>query len=88
MLWPKSTGKPTGLKKAYSATPFEQQPVTSLKRVGPKVAERLAKLGIFTLQDLLFHLPLRYQDHTRVHPIGSLRPGAQLAVEGEVEGWR
>jgi ATP-dependent DNA helicase RecG len=73
------------LKKAYPATPFEQQSVTSLKRVGPKVAERLAKLGIFTLQDLLFHLPLRYQDRTRVHPIGSLRPGAQLAVEGEVE---
>ena len=48
-------------------------PVARLKGVGPRVAERLARLSIHTVQDLLFHLPLRYQDRTRIVPIGSLR---------------
>ena len=60
-------------------------PVTDLKGVGPKNAERLARLGIGSVQDLLFHLPVRYQDRTRVVPIGSLRVGQQAVVEGEVE---
>ena len=42
-------------------------------------------LGIRTVQDLLFHLPLRYEDRTRVVPIGSLRIGDTALVEGEVE---
>ncbi|MGD8828275.1 MAG: ATP-dependent DNA helicase RecG, partial [Gammaproteobacteria bacterium] len=63
----------------------EGRPVTELRGVGPQVAARLAKLGIHTVQDLLFHLPLRYEDRTRVVPIGSLRPGAQAVVEGELE---
>jgi ATP-dependent DNA helicase RecG len=73
------------LKKASPSKNLEQAPVTSLKRVGPKVAERLGRLGLFTVQDLLFHLPLRYQDRTRIQPIGGLRPGVQVVVEGEVE---
>ena len=60
-------------------------PVTALKGVGPKNAERLDKLGIRSVQDLLFHLPMRYQDRTRVVPIGSLRPGDQAVIQGEVE---
>ncbi|GAB6043270.1 ATP-dependent DNA helicase RecG [Endothiovibrio diazotrophicus] len=60
--------------------------VTTLKGVGPKLAERLGeKLAIRTVQDLLFHLPTRYQDRTRVLPMGSLRHGDQATVEGEVE---
>lgn len=59
-------------------------PVTALKRVGPAMAERLARLGIRTVQDLLFHLPLRYQDRTRVAPIGALRVGDEAVIEGEV----
>lgn len=61
-------------------------PVTSLKGVGPKSAERLARLGIHSVQDVLFHLPLRYQDRTRVQPIAFVRPGQQAVVEGEVLG--
>lgn len=60
-------------------------PVTRLKGVGPKAAERLARLGIQSIQDLLFHLPLRYQDRTRVVPLGSVRPGDQVTIEGKVE---
>ena len=58
--------------------------VTCLRGVGPRVAERLAKLGIQTLQDLLFHLPLRYQDRTRVNPIGSCRAGQEMVLQGEI----
>ncbi|MFX9385600.1 hypothetical protein ABTO15_22240, partial [Acinetobacter baumannii] len=44
-------------------------PITDLKGVAKKVAEKLAKLGITTVQDLLFHLPLRYEDRTQIYPI-------------------
>jgi len=60
-------------------------PVTSLKGVGPKLADKLKRLGLQTVQDVLFHLPLRYQDRTRLLRIGSLRPGMEAAVEGEIE---
>jgi len=49
------------------------------------VAARLERLGIHTLQDVLFHLPLRYEDRTRVVPMGSVRPGDQVVVQGVVD---
>jgi ATP-dependent DNA helicase RecG len=61
------------------------QPVTTLKGVGPKVAEKLARLELRTVQDVLFHLPLRYQDRTRICPIGALREGMEIVIEGQVE---
>lgn len=60
--------------------------VTALKGVGAALAEKLAKVGLETLQDVLFHLPLRYQDRTRIVPIGALRPGQDAVVEGVVAG--
>ncbi|ALP51699.1 ATP-dependent DNA helicase RecG [Candidatus Tenderia electrophaga] len=60
-------------------------PLTTLKGVGPRVAERLEKLGLRRVEDLLFHLPYRYQDRTRVVPIGALRPGEEAVVEGEIQ---
>lgn len=61
-----------------------QQPVERLYGVGPQVAARLHRLNVHTLQDLLFHFPLRYEDRTRVTPIGALRPGVEAVVQGEV----
>ncbi|MBS0557546.1 MAG: ATP-dependent DNA helicase RecG [Proteobacteria bacterium] len=61
------------------------QPVTSLPGVGPALAKTLERLGLHTLQDLWFHLPLRYEDRTRLTPIRDLRPGDAAQVEGRVE---
>ena len=64
---------------------FEYRSVTTLKGVGPAVAQKLTRLDIHNIQDVLFHLPLRYEDRTRIVPIGSLRPGQQAVIEGVVE---
>jgi ATP-dependent DNA helicase RecG len=58
--------------------------VDGLRGVGPKVAERLARIGVASVQDLLFHLPLRYQDRTRVVPIADLKAGDEALVDGEI----
>ena len=67
-------------------TELSQVPVTVLKGVGAALAEKLAKVGLENLQDILFHLPTRYQDRTRITPIGELRPGQDAVVEGTVAG--
>lgn len=59
-------------------------PLTSLSGVGVKVAEKLSKIGLNSVQDLLFHLPLRYEDRTRIYPIAKLHPGLWAAVQGKV----
>jgi ATP-dependent DNA helicase RecG len=66
-------------------TPVLEQPVTALAGVGPAIAARLERLGIHTVQDVLFHLPARYEDRTRVVPIGGLRAGDRAVVEGEIQ---
>jgi len=60
-------------------------PVVSLKGVGPRIADHLGKLGIESVQDVLFHLPFRYEDRTRVVPIGSLRANRSAVIEGEID---
>ncbi|MCE9687930.1 ATP-dependent DNA helicase RecG [Shewanella sp. AS16] len=60
-------------------------PITDLKGVANKVAQKLAKLGIATVQDLLFHLPLRYEDRTRIYPIAELFPGSYGTLEAEIQ---
>jgi ATP-dependent DNA helicase RecG len=63
---------------------IDLKPVTVLRGVGESLAARLRALGIETTQDLLFLLPLRYEDRTRTVPLGELRPGQRAAIEGEV----
>ncbi len=60
-------------------------PITELKGVAKRVAEKLAKLGITTVQDLLFHLPLRYEDRTQIYPIAALMPGNYGTIEAEIQ---
>ncbi|VAX01661.1 ATP-dependent DNA helicase RecG [hydrothermal vent metagenome] len=66
-------------------TADSSESLLNLKGIGPKVQEKLAKLSIYSIQDLLFHLPLRYEDRTRVVPIGSLRKDDECVVIGEVQ---
>ena len=67
-----------------TAQALAEIPLTALRGAGPKVAERLARLGIESVEELLFHLPFRYEDRTRVVPIGNLRPEQSAVIEGEV----
>lgn len=60
------------------------QSLQSLRGVGPALSQRLLKYGIKSVEDLLFHLPLRYQDRTRITPIGALQDGAEVVIEGRV----
>ncbi|HDZ33058.1 MAG TPA: ATP-dependent DNA helicase RecG [Pseudoalteromonas sp.] len=64
---------------------LNQYPITELKGVGPKMAERLLKLGILTVQDMLFHLPLRYEDRTRLYAISELSLHSHVSVEATIE---
>jgi ATP-dependent DNA helicase RecG len=59
-------------------------PVQFVKGVGPQRAASLVKVGIRTAQDLLFHVPLRYEDRRQLARIGSLRPGMRVSVAGTV----
>lgn len=64
--------------------PLQEVSVTELPGVGPALAEKLERLGIASLQDLVLHLPLRYEDRTRVSSLGSLRVGSVAVIEGQV----
>lgn len=68
-----------------SSSPKYSDDLTCLKGVGPKVLERLNKLGLNSIQDVLFHLPYRYEDRTRVIPIGALRHGQSALIEGTID---
>ncbi|MDF7679701.1 ATP-dependent DNA helicase RecG [Enterobacteriaceae bacterium ESL0689] len=59
-------------------------PLNSLTGVGAVQSNKLAKMGLCTVQDLLLHLPSRYEDRTRLYPISDLLPGMYATVEGEV----
>lgn len=59
--------------------------ISQLRGVGPHLEKRLQKLGLHNLQDLLFHLPLRYMDRTKITPIGGLQPLTEVVIEGEIK---
>ena len=60
------------------------QPIEALKGVGPSLLGKLARLGIFRTTDLLFHLPMRYQDRTRLVPLREVRAQQECLVMGQV----
>jgi ATP-dependent DNA helicase RecG len=71
--------KPDGPPAALEAT------VTVLDGVGPKSAEKLTRLDIHTLGDMLYHFPRRYDDYTQLKTINRLEFGDELTILGTVQ---
>ena len=67
-----------------STASLDQIGIRELRGVGPQLCQKLNKLGLKNLQDLIFHLPLRYIDRTKITPIGSLQPQLDVVLEGEI----
>ncbi|KYP96897.1 ATP-dependent DNA helicase RecG, partial [Sodalis-like endosymbiont of Proechinophthirus fluctus] len=59
-------------------------PLNMLSGVGPGLVRKFARLGLESLQDLLLHLPARYEDRTKLYPIGEALPGMTVIVQGEI----
>ena len=62
----------------------KNQPLSSLKGVGPALEKTLRKLNLYRVDDLLFLLPLRYEDRTQLAKIGALEAGTRCLIAGEV----
>ena len=65
--------------------PTLSDPLISIGGLGKKTSERLNQLGIYTLEHLLFHLPNRYQDKTRITPLADAHVGCEILVELTIE---
>ena len=61
-------------------------PVKYVKRVGERVGEALAKRGVETVEDLLYHLPFRYEDRINPKSIAEMQPGEMASLIGDVRG--
>ncbi len=59
-------------------------PIQYLKGVGPKLAKVLKKLGIVTIEDLIFYFPRDYEDRSKLTPLGKLQAGQSVVVKGEI----
>lgn len=77
--------EPLDLEEAFQLMRQLDQPVVELRGVGAKRAEQLAKLGIETISELLFHFPRRYDDYTKLSPLHRLEIGKQIAAIGTVQ---
>ncbi|MFO7320511.1 MAG: ATP-dependent DNA helicase RecG [Chloroflexota bacterium] len=82
---PRKPRKPLDLEQAEAVLREINQPVGTLKGVGPQRVEQLARLGIHTIRDLLFYLPRRYDDYTTMLPIRRLPPNKTVTVVGTVK---
>jgi len=60
--------------------------VQFVKGIGPNIANSLATKGISTVEDLLYHLPFRYEDRLHPMPLSELKPGEMASLIGEVRG--
>ena len=73
------------MTKKSSKAITELTAVSELKGVGPQMAAKLERLHVHTVQDVLFHLPMRYEDKTSVTEIGALLPNLSTVIIGQVE---
>jgi ATP-dependent DNA helicase RecG len=67
------------------ALPDLAAPLTALNGVGPALAVKLERLSLFRVEDLLFLLPLRYEDRTQLVKLGALQAGQRCLVSGDVQ---
>ncbi len=73
--------------KAVTLVPIDlQTPVKFVKRIGARIGEGLHERGIETVEDLLYHLPFRYEDRLHPKPLSAYQPGEMASVIGEVRG--
>ena len=63
-----------------------QTPVKFVKRIGERIAAGLHERGIETVEDLLYHLPFRYEDRLHPKPLSAYQPNEMASVIGEVRG--
>jgi ATP-dependent DNA helicase RecG len=80
-----STSRPTRFWRCRSGTINLASPLTDLNGVGPALAVKLERLGLYRVEDLLFLLPLRYEDRTQLVKLGALEIGKRCLVSGEVQ---
>ena len=59
-------------------------PLQFLKGVGPRRAADLERVGLRTVEDLLYRFPIRYEDRSRLQPIASLKPGTAASISGRI----
>lgn len=64
----------------------QEAPAFRLRGVGPQMAKHLARLEIHSVEDLLMHFPVRYQDRTQIQPIANIKPDEDVVIEGEITG--
>lgn len=69
----------------HHRTSMLTSPLTDLKGVGEKMAEKLKKLGLLTIEDLLFHLPSRYEDRTKLYSLNQISPGDHVSFIATIE---
>jgi ATP-dependent DNA helicase RecG len=82
----RSSASPPGARGMRTREPFSglEAPVTRLPSVGPSLATRLEKLGVHTIRDLLYLLPTRYEDYSRLRTIDKLRYAESVTIIGTV----
>jgi len=74
---------PTAPAPAYARTGLDS-PVTALQGVGPQQAKRLAKLGIYTIRDMLYLFPRRYDDYSQLKPINRIEYDEEVTIIAQV----
>lgn len=66
-------------------TSMLSSPLTDLQGIGAKMAEKLSKLGLNTIEDVLFHLPHRYEDRTRIYSLNQVTPGQHVSIIATID---
>ena len=83
----KAAHQPSPQNDARDLPDVSGQPITDLKGIGAKRAEQYARLGIETIGDLIWHLPHRYDDFSRVRLIADVEEGESLSVVANLRGF-